>query len=304
MISFTRLVVDRLPLWATLCGLAFLAVAGAGCAGRPVPAPPRAVAEAERLVAQASKLQAEENWPGAADWWRRAGQQYQLLNRRGDVALARHNEGICRRAMGQLGVSHALLEEASAANRDLGRTNAWWRNQIALLQLENESDLGRASARLESLEPRLAGIAEPSLVALLRHEEARTRAGQGRLPEALSASARAAAAFQALGEAGGSAAVLLTRARIFQMRGDSVEAVAAWREALAAFERMGHPRGVAMSLSGLGVSLARGGGTREEAESILRRALENLAALKMEAESRVVQDELGKLQTPPGNAVR
>ena len=307
--AFATATVTRTAL-ATACLLA-LASLLSGCASRPLPpAPPRAAAEADRLSTQAAKLQREENWAGAADWWQRAGRQYQLLNRPADVALAQHNEGSCRRALGQPDAALRLLGEASSTNLRLGRTNAWWRNQIALLQLENAQSPGQALEHLRQLDPRLPSLeSQPALLGLLHHESARAQIGAGHPPaSALESASRAQALFRLAQDPAGEAAVRLTRARILQMQGDLPAAVAEWRLALAAFEQLGQPRAIATSLAGLGTALTQGNSSNAEGLEILRRARDNFAVLKMETDAKAIQETLDRLETgvrpsnPPGSA--
>ncbi len=308
---------SRLPLGtantAVLTLVCLLALASflTGCASRPLPPPPpRAAAEADRLVTQAAKLQREENWAGAADWWQRAGRQYQLLNRPAEVALAQHRQGTCRQALGQPQAALRLLGEASSTNLRLGRTNAWWRNQIALLQLENDQAPSQAIDHLRQLEPQLPTLeSEPALLGLVHHESARAQIGAGLAPaSALEAANRAQALFRRARDPAGEAAVRLTRAGILQRQGDLPAATTEWRLALATFEQLGQPRAIATSLAGLGSALTEGDPSNSEGLEILRRARDNFAVLRMEKEARAIQQTLEKLEpvvpptNPPGSA--
>lgn len=270
-----------------------------GCASRSGagPAPePRVAVEAERLARQAAKLQSEENWNGAVVWWHRAGQQYGLLNREADVALAQHNEGVCRRALGQPGEARELLERAAATNERLKRTEDWWRNQVALLQLDlAEPEVGKAERRLAALTA-LAGERPPErgVAAVLAHEGARLEWQGGRYAEALALADRALGLFREAGDAAGVAAVRVVQGGVWTAQGRKAEAETAWREALGEFERLGQPRGVAVALAGLGGVLSADPGRREEAERVLRRAIDNLRALRMESEARAAEDQLAR----------
>ena len=59
-----------------------------------------------------------------------------LLHEAGE-AVALHNLAQARRELGSEDEARLQLESASAINQRLGRTNEWWRNQIALLQIES-----------------------------------------------------------------------------------------------------------------------------------------------------------------------
>lgn len=286
---------------ACLCLVACLGLQA--CRSTPQPPPqPSGVLEAERLARQAARLQAEESWTAAADWWQRAGRQYRLLHREADAALADHNQAVARKAMGQPARALELLEAAARSNQRLHLTNAWWRNQIALLQIETETHPEPTEDRLDRLTSRLRELdGDPALLALYHHEEARRRTRQDRLIEALQAIALAEKEFQAAGDPLGRAALTLTRARILEKQQDLQAARSAWRTALRSFEALGHPRGIALALAGLGSSLARSPAPedQERAFEILTQALENLSALRLSAEAEAVAATRQRLETPP-----
>ncbi len=271
-----------------------------GCAGRPpAPPPPRAIAEAQRIAQQAGELQAAENWAGAAEWWGRAGAQAELLNQVADIALARHNEGVCRRILGQLTEARALFESAAQMNAALELTNAWWRNQVGLLQVDYalgpSPDL--ASTRLAELLPRAAELEpDPPLAGVFALEVARLRLREDRPAEALAAANEATRHFTRATDPAGGASVLVTTARILEAQGNPAAAERTWRQALASFEALGHPRGVAFSLAGLGSLLATQPERAPEAAKLLRRAADNLRQLRLEPEARDAEGRLEQLR--------
>lgn len=271
---------------------------GAGCASqKPKPPPPAEVQEADRLARQAARLQADENWAGAAQWWMQAGKQFQLLNRLDQVAMARHNEAMARRELGATAHAHQLLEEAASLNRQTGQMSAWWRNQVALVQLENDTSPVAAARRLASLVEVGAGQeVEPRVRALLAHEEARLRASEGQLDTALAAIDRSAQGFAALGDRAGWAAATVTKAGLLRRQNELAAAATTWREALREYEQLGYPRGVAVALSGLGSTLRAAGETLESTD-LLRRAAENFRTLGREKDALAVEAEL---KAPPG----
>lgn len=258
------------------------------CGSKPAPPPqPRAAAEAESLARQATRLQAEENWRGAADTWQRAVRQYRLLHREAETALAQHNEAQARRALGQSEPARTLLEAAADTNQALALTNAWWRNQIALLQVDLDLAPARAGTRLDALRSRLGELRDqPGLTALFHHEEARLRLAQGRSADAQAALDRAAEMFRALRDEHGLAAIALTRARLLQEQ-NPAQSEAAWRDALSRFESIAYPKGVALALAGLGAALAENPDPshRRQARAILSQAIANLEALKLTADA-------------------
>src|SRR5262245_53814009 len=151
-----------------------------GCASKTAPAVPPRVEEARRAATQAARLQERENWVAAAGQWELAAQRFQLLNDLPNLAIAWHNQAQALRAIGQVTNAIERLEQAAELNGQLGRSNEWWRNQIALLQTEN--DAGRreqAQARAQTLTASQGSLEDPQLRGLLAHELARVAVRSG-----------------------------------------------------------------------------------------------------------------------------
>ncbi len=279
-----------------------LAVVGGnvvGCASKPVPPPPpRAWEEAGRLSRQAALLQSNGDWNGALAWWDRAARQYQLLNDRTNLAVAWHNLGVSHRALGQTQEAMADLERASALNEELGLTNAWWRNQIALLQVANDSAQAGRSTRLARLDQLPGRPEDGTLGAILAQERARTWMEEGRLPEALGEAERAVAAFAAVGDRAGRAAAQVTVAKILRRLERFGQAARIWQEALMEFEALGDPRGVAVSLAGWGGCLAAEGRDPALAMDLLKRAEANYRSLGLGREAEALAEERDALKQP------
>lgn len=254
---------------------------------------------AQRWARQAADLQARENWTGAVAAWERAGRQFQLLNQVTNLAVAWHNEAACRLQLRQVDAARELLEKAAGLNDSLGVQDAWWRNQVVLLQLENALSPGGAAARLAQLELRQPGPA-PEVQALIDHELARALLASGDRSGALESLGRAGVVFAARGDRRALAAITVTRARVLDDDGRSIEAAAAWEQALAGFEDLGDIRGVAVALAGLGLSLADAGNDLEKATALLERAAGNLRVLGMEEDHRAVMNRLAALHSATG----
>lgn len=287
----------HLGRWAQGC-LAFLALAWAGCASSPPPpTKPAAVAEAERVATQAARFLAEGNWQGAAVWWKRAGEQYALLNLAPKSALAWHNEGLARRALGEWETARTLWERAAESNVRSGLTNAWWRNQLALLQGERERDAAAARVRAQPLVDRRATLTDVWLSALLDHELAALELVEDRASEALEKVQRAERVFGSLGDRTAQAASLILRAQVLRRLGRSEDSEAAWRSALAAYGQLGDPPGVAVALAGLGSLLATLEGRAAEAEGLLAQAEANLGGLRRDQDRLAVAAERAALRS-------
>jgi tetratricopeptide (TPR) repeat protein len=286
--------------WARFLAMLVLAVGWGtvvGCASKPVPPPPpRAWEEAGRLSRQAALLQSHGDWNGALAWWDRAARQFQLLNDRTNLAMAWHNLGVSHRALGQTQEATDDLERAASLNAALGLTNAWWRNQIALLQVANDSAQPGRSERLMLLDQHPGRPMEGTLGAILAQERARTWMDEGRLPEALTEAERAVAAFAGVGDRGGQAAAHVTLAKILRRLGRHGDAARIWREALAEFEALGDPRGVAVSLAGWGGCLAAEGLNLAQAMDLLKRAEANYRSLGLADEAEALAKEREGLQ--------
>lgn len=280
--------------------VASLALVLGGCfgGGQPPAPPPRTIVQADRLARQAAQLQAAENWPAAAAAWARAGQQYQLLHQPAPRAMAWHNEALCRLASGDPAAARDLLERAAEANRERGATAVWWRNQVALLQLEATTLPEGAGPRLARLEAS-PGPTEPRIAALLDHEAARVLWRERRLDDALTRVRRARQTFIAVGDAEGAAAAQVTEARLLADRGEGEASEQVWRQALQAYETLGAPRGIAVCLAGLGASLATRDPLDPRAAALLEQAVENLHALGMKEEAQIAAADLARLRAGP-----
>lgn len=268
-----------------------------GCASRPPEEPPpRALADADRLASQAAQLQAAQNWPGAAAWWQRAALQFQWLHQPIPLAVAWHNEAVCRRELGQWEDARSLLENAASLNQRTGQTNAWWRNQLALVQLESTLPDASPIPRLNRLLPRRSEP-DPPAQAILAHEAARSLLDQQEAHAALRELSEAESLFARLNDAQGLAAVRLTQARALLQQGDPVASEAAWRDALRRYQALGNLPGIALAMAGLGTTLADTENRLDEAEWLLSQAVENLRNLGIEPSLQAAENRLRQLQS-------
>lgn len=273
--------------------LVSLIVLGTGCRTPPPPPPiPAAIQEAQRLGLQATRLQDAGQWAAASAWWVRAARQFQLINDRTNLAVALHHQGTCKQALGKPKEAAEHLEQAAQLNQDLGLEETWWRNQIALVQVEAADAPELARKRLEQLNQRLPGPHDTASQALLAHETARAKLRLQQPEAALSDLAIAAARFQEAGDTFGLAAVDASRAQALEGLGRLPESEAAWRSALGIFENRGHLRGIATALAGLGNCLALQGRDIAEAERLLRTSAENFEAMGLAAEARQARKTL------------
>jgi len=273
--------------------LAGLVLTGGGCAAKPAPVPPKAWEEAERLSRQAARLQTDGDWAGAVVWWERAARQFQLLNDRTNLAVAHHNLGVVKRSLSRPDDARRNLLEAARINTALGQTQAWWRNQIALLQIANDAGGANADAAalLERFDREPVAPAGDPLNAVLAHERARTWLNAGRLDDALLESTRAVGLFERAGDPGGQATARVLQARILRRMGRFSDSVALWIRVLGEFEVQGNLRGVAVSLAGWGGSLAEEGRDLPQAVELLERAEANYRALGATKEAEAVAAE-------------
>jgi tetratricopeptide (TPR) repeat protein len=278
--------------WHVTVSLGFLVALLAACATKPQPSQPETLEVAERFARQATSVQAAEDWSAAAAAWERSARHFQLLNQLTNLSVAWHNEGVARRELGQLDKSRQLLEKAAKLNDALGQTNAWWRNQIALLQLEQMTAPQSAAQRLTLIQGARLSPTDPELVALLAHEEGRLAVARGDLDRAATALARAESTFASIHNLRGQAAVHVTLARLLREKGDLDGSERAWRAALEQYEQLAYPRGITVAMAGLGSCLAARGDDLAEAASLLERAVENFRSLGLEREAVAAAAEL------------
>jgi len=259
-----------------------LSLALTGChSAPPPPAPPPAVAMAERAEQQAATLsEQQQNWPAAMHAWQLAADRFSLLNDITGEATALHNLAQAERELGQNTNAHTHLEQATSLNEKAGRTLDWWRNQIALLQLEAES--GQTNAlkfRFENLLPLAAKLSDPFTHGLFLNELGVWQMTQDDPGTSEKTFADAEKDFRAAHSAEGLAAITANRAELHASQKNFPSAVADWKSALAQFEKLAEPEGVARALAGEGRTLFEARQDLSTAEQLLRRAARNYQLL-------------------------
>ena len=256
---------------------------------------------AERADSQAMKLSLQENWAAAAGAWQQAADRYSLLNDRRGEAVALHNLAQAERALNQGAKAHDHLEEAAKLNRTDGRMDEWWRNQIALLQLEASSENGEtASNRVQTLLPMVASLRDRSLAGVFRNELGLWQQKQGDLNDAEKSFAAAEEDFKAAKDAIGLATIAVNRAELYGQRKNFTAAIASWKEALAKFEALKNPPGIARSLAGEGRALLMARQDLPQAEDLLRRASRNYRLLQKPQEEQATLELLAECLAAKG----
>ncbi|HXG48238.1 MAG TPA: hypothetical protein VNO52_11490 [Methylomirabilota bacterium] len=265
-----------------------------GCSSAPPPAPPPpALAEAERWAVAGARMSAAENWAAAARAWRQAADRFASL--RDDVreAVALHNLAGAERELGRFREAREPLERAASLNARAGRTNDWWRNQVALLQVRHGLGPDAAlDAHLAEVADRAPAIADPQVRALFQNEAGLWRLQRGELDRAAACFEEAAVLFFRAGDRSGTAVVMANRALLDEARGRPREAAERWRTALAAFEALRDPAGIADALLGLGRSLTAAGEDLGRAEEALREAVRNYRTLGRPAAAQRALEQL------------
>ena len=241
-----------------------------------------ALARANHAADSARKLSSNENWSAAVREWQNAVDDYRLLNDRANEAVALHNLAQANRALGDLDRAHSLLEHAAELNQQLDRNDEWWRNQIALLQVES---LAKQTTSLEARFNKLTASpppdAQPQLQGLFYNELGQWQQHQGDFAKADETFRRAEQAMTKAGDRSGAAVVLANRARLDEAQHKLPDALEKWGEARKRFETLADPPGIAASLTGEGRALLAAGQNLPAAETHLRRAAENFRLLKM-----------------------
>ena len=289
--------------------LSLLVAFSPGCSSTKPPAPaPPAVRMAEQAAAQADELSRQQNWPAAARLGRLAADRFSLLNDQAGEAIALHNLAQAQRELGQEREAVLLLEKAAGLNQKLGRTNEWWRNQIALLQLEFQHPEAAAS-RFATLLPRVPPSLDHSTHGLFLNELGLWQTRQlhfsladESFAQADESFAQANKRFQASHDLGGLAAVQANRAQLKEEQKDYAEATRLWREALQKFQLLTDAPGIARALSGQGRSLLFSQTDLPHAEELLRRATHNFHLLRSPREEAATRNLWVQCQRAQGKA--
>jgi tetratricopeptide (TPR) repeat protein len=257
-----------------------------GCSStKPVAPAPVAVSQARLQADNAAKLTGAGNWTAAARAWQQTAEGYALLNDRANEAIAWHNLAQAQRELGQTAEARTRLEQAAALNLELGRTNEWWRNQIALLQIERQDqESAAAEKRLARLTPLANALSAPELRGLFLNELGLWQMRQHEMVPAEATFRQAEQAFLKANHAPGLAAVLANRAQLALAQARPLEALALWRSALTRYESLADARGIAFCLAGLGRAQLAAGTALDQAESNLRRAADNYRRLNLKPE--------------------
>jgi len=249
-----------------------------GCRSAPPPAPvPAARLQAMRVAENAARLSQAENWTAAIFEWQTAADRFALLNDRTNEAVAWHNLGQAQRETGDYQPAHIALERASAMNRALGLTNAWWRNQLALIQLEDAlGNTNGAAARIQLLQ---ANRAPDNLQGYFLNELGRHQSDAGEFSAAQSSLNQARQAFERTQDQPGLAAIAVNRALLSVRQKQYSPALAEWQRARSVYETLADPLGIARTLLGEGQTLLEAGLDPLKAEALLRHAARNYATL-------------------------
>lgn len=255
-----------------------------GCKSAPPPAPvPLARMQATRQAEEAAKLSQAENWTAAAQAWQMAADRFALLNDRADEAVAWHNLGQAQHETGGSDdFAHESFEQAAQINRQLGMTNAWWRNQIALVQLEM-SNTNAVASRFKSL----SALKPPAeLQGFYENELGRFQTEIGDFASASRAFDQAKIIFEQDKNHSGLAAVSMNRALLLSRQKQFPAALTEWRRARAQCEALADPSGLARALLGEGQTLLAAGQDLPQAERLLRQAARNYATLRRVADQK------------------
>jgi tetratricopeptide (TPR) repeat protein len=258
---------------------------------------------ANRTASQAVELSQRQNWPAAAREWKLAVDRFALLNDRAGEAVALHNLGQAQIQLGSLDQAHNHLEQAASLNDKLGRKEEWWRNQIALLQLEARLQKTNAlEMRFEKLTPMAGELRNRSLQGLFLNELALWQQTRGDSEKAAETFQRAGEHFQAANDPLGVAAVLANRAQLYERQQNYAAAIEAWRTALSKFESQADARGITRCLAGLGRSLLAAEKDLSAAEELLRRAARNYRTLNSPKELSATVEFLKKCLMAQGKS--
>jgi tetratricopeptide (TPR) repeat protein len=301
-------VTARIGPWLAVAAVAWAAFWGVGCSStRPPVAAPETLRLADQAASEAARHAAARRYEAAAKGWRAAADQYELLNRRGSQAVALHNLAQAERRLGRPMEAAVLLEQAAALNRVLGHETEWWRNQVALLQLEAAAkETETLDSRFAELLPRIKTLTDPLTRAHFLNEEGLWEMSRGGLDRAAPRFRDAKRLFEKAADEAGQAAVLGNEAELYEARSDFDAALRAWQSALARYEALGDRRGIAQALAGQGRAWTSMNSNLSEAESLLRRAARHFEMLREPEAAARAADWLKRIQdgreSPAGEA--
>jgi tetratricopeptide (TPR) repeat protein len=292
----------EVPRTPALCpkrpGIWFLAMVSlalwCGCKSAPPPSPvPEARRRAQFTAETAAKLSQAQNWRAAAQEWQSSADRFAALNDLPDEAVALHNQAQARRELGNFALAQTLLEQAAALNQESSRTNEWWRNQLALLQIEAQTKkTADMTNRFENLNRQLPALAETDLRGLYYNELGQWKQSQGAWNDARDAYGQAEQAFVRGGSREGLAAVIANRACLWAAQSNYTVALQEWAHSLKEYESLADPEGIARALAGKGNTLLAAKQDLPLAEKCLRRAARNFQILKKPAEQMEALDAL------------
>jgi tetratricopeptide (TPR) repeat protein len=259
--------------------LLFSLLTGCHSAKPPPPRPPTLDA-AERATSEAEKYTQQQNWTLAARMWQEAANQYALLNNQPRLAIAWHNLAEANTHLNKLAEAEPLLERAAKINQHLGRTNEWWRNQIALLQVralaQKTNELQAQFQKLIAMQPK-----DPYLQGLFVNELGLWEQSRGDFNKAEQNFRKAEQLFTGARSTNGVATVFANLAALKEAQKEYPAALDLWRTALTRFEALADPRGITDALAGLGRTYLQIGKDFPAAEGYLRHAAENYQTLKL-----------------------
>lgn len=272
------------PWWFTGMATTCLSLILAACSSTPPPAPvPPARLQAENMASAASKLSSIENWSAAARQWSQTADRFAALNDLVSQAASLHNLAQALRELYHTQSAQSNLLMAASLNLETGQTNAWWRNQITLIQLAQEDLNTVVSTNLERQFSQLSGridmLSDSEIKGLFYNEQGRWFLRQNNFVQASNALLHAGQAFASIQNQSGLAAVSENNARLLSTQTNWTISYQGWSKALTIYESLGDMIGIARCLEGQGALFLKQGKDLNAAEKLLKRASSNLTLL-------------------------
>jgi len=252
-----------------------------GCSSAPPPAPvPMARQQAQFSAETAQKLSQNRNWAAAEKEWQHAASLWSLLYDSTNQAIALHNLAQTHRALEQPESARALLEKAAALNLECKQTNAWWRNQLAIAQIEREQPWTESYLQRLSTLSKLPKPDAPRVLGLYFNEQALANYQQTNYTASHTFYNQAEALFLKEQYHEGLAAVWANRAQLLHAETNHALAQNAWRQALNISQTMGDASGVSRALVGLAQAYIAGNTHLAESEKLLQVSGQNYGYLR------------------------
>ena len=253
----------------------------AGCSSAPPPAPvPLARQKAQFSSETAQKLSQNKNWIAAEREWKNAENLWSLLYDTTNQAVALHNLAQTHRALDHPESAKSLLEKAALLNQEIKQTNTWWKNQLAIAQVEREQQWTEAYLDRLTVLSKLPKPDATLVLGLYFNEQALANQQLTNFSVSQGFYNQAETIFLKEKYLEGLVAVWANRALLFHAQTNHLQSLNAWRKSLDFAQNLGDTHRIAQALSGIAQSYIALNLNMTEAEKLLKTSAQNYGYLR------------------------